>query len=101
MGQRYGRALAAFMGSAGTGGCKTAPDAVPNRMRCARQAVQAQLQRCELLVRIGQYDNARMQLREGAFKTLRLDLGYGQEMYRLVSQQVCAPSRLHARAAHA
>ena len=52
------------------------------------QAVQAQLQRCELLVRIGQYDNARMQLREGAFKTLRLDLGYGQEMYRLVSQQV-------------
>ncbi|KAI8466960.1 MAG: hypothetical protein J3K34DRAFT_47535 [Monoraphidium minutum] len=50
------------------------------------EAVQAQLQRCELLVKIGQYDNARMQLREGAFKTLRMDLGYGQEMYRLVSQ---------------
>lgn len=41
-------------------------------------------------MRIGQYDNARMQLREGAFKSLRMDLGYGQEMYRLVSQQVRA-----------
>ena len=52
------------------------------------QAVQAQLQRCELLVKINQYDNARMQLREGAFSKLRLDLGYGQEMYRLVSEKV-------------
>jgi hypothetical protein len=52
------------------------------------QAVQAQLQRCELLVKIGQFDGARMQLREGAFKSLRLDLGYGQEMYRLVPEKV-------------
>jgi len=54
------------------------------------ESVQAQLQRCQLLVKINQYDNARMQLREGAFKSLRMDLGYGQEMYRLVPEKVGA-----------
>lgn len=43
-----------------------------------------------LLVRIKQYDSARMQLREGAFKSLRMDLGYGVELTRLVSQKVRA-----------
>lgn len=48
------------------------------------QAAQAQLQRVALLARVGEYDNARLQLRDGAFKTLRLDLGYGQDAFKLV-----------------
>eukprot|EP00878_Enallax_costatus_P039043 GHUV01044559.1.p1 GENE.GHUV01044559.1~~GHUV01044559.1.p1 ORF type:complete len:235 (+),score=31.06 GHUV01044559.1:213-917(+) len=49
---------------------------------------QQQLQRIELLIKIGQYDNARMQLREGSFKNLRMDLAFGQEMYRVVKPEV-------------
>jgi hypothetical protein len=60
---------------------------------CALQAAQQQLRRIELLVKIQQYDTARLQLREGSFQTLRMDLGYGQEMYRVVSPTV---SVLHA-----
>jgi hypothetical protein len=56
------------------------------------EVAQAQLQRIQLLLKIsqeeGQYDSARMKLREGAFKTLRLDLGYAQELTRVVPQQV-------------
>lgn len=52
------------------------------------QGVQQQLQRIELLVKLEQYDEARMALREGSFKSLRMDLGYGQEMYRAVKPQV-------------
>jgi hypothetical protein len=52
------------------------------------QQASAQLQRFETLVRIGQWDSARLQLREGAFKQLRLDLGYGQEAFRLITPQV-------------
>lgn len=52
------------------------------------QDAQQQLQRIELLVKIGQYDNARMQLREGSFKSLRMDLAFGQEMYRIVKPEV-------------
>eukprot|EP00878_Enallax_costatus_P045602 GHUV01055024.1.p1 GENE.GHUV01055024.1~~GHUV01055024.1.p1 ORF type:complete len:153 (+),score=30.38 GHUV01055024.1:224-682(+) len=48
---------------------------------------QQQLQRIELLIKIGQYDNARMQLREGSFKNLRMDLAFGQEMYRVVKPE--------------
>ncbi|GBF99206.1 hypothetical protein Rsub_12465 [Raphidocelis subcapitata] len=55
------------------------------------EAAQAQLQRIELLLKIsedgGQYDSARLKLREGAFKTLRLDLGYAQELTRVVPQK--------------
>lgn len=29
-----------------------------------------------------------MQLREGSFKTMRMDLAYGQEMYRIVKPEV-------------
>jgi hypothetical protein len=50
------------------------------------EAAQAQLKRVELLARAGEYNNARLQLREGAFSKLRLDLAYGQEMYRLVPE---------------
>jgi hypothetical protein len=69
------------------------------------QGAQQQLQRIELLVKIQQYDNARMQLREGSFKSLRSDLRYEAE-YRgvepevrqplasWVSQPLCAVSRV-------
>jgi hypothetical protein len=78
-----------------------APPSAPPPAR--PQAVQAQLQRCELLVKIKQYDSARMQLREGAFKTLRMDLAYlGQEMDRLVTQQArgAPPAAAAAAAPH-
>lgn len=51
------------------------------------QGAQQQLQRVELLVKIQQYDNARMQLREGSFKSLRSDLRYESD-YRGVQQEV-------------
>lgn len=51
------------------------------------QAAEDQLQRIQLLVQLKQYDNARMQLREGAFKNLRGDLRY-EELYRGVAAQV-------------
>lgn len=49
--------------------------------------MQQQLQRIELLVKIQQYGNARMQLREGSFKSLRSDLRYESE-YRGVQPGV-------------
>lgn len=52
-----------------------------------QQGAQQQLQRIELLVKIQQYDNARMQLREGSFKSLRSDLRYEAE-YRGVEPEV-------------
>lgn len=51
------------------------------------QGAQQQLQRIELLVSIQQYDNARMQLRQGSFKSLRSDLRYESE-YRGVQPEV-------------
>jgi hypothetical protein len=51
------------------------------------QGMQQQLQRIELLVKIQQYGNARMQLREGSFKSLRSDLRYDSE-YRGVQPGV-------------
>eukprot|EP00882_Tetradesmus_deserticola_P023427 GHRQ01025493.1.p1 GENE.GHRQ01025493.1~~GHRQ01025493.1.p1 ORF type:complete len:205 (+),score=40.82 GHRQ01025493.1:554-1168(+) len=60
------------------------PAALSSRFTGALQ----QLQRIELLVKIDQYDNARMALRQGSFQSLRMDLGYGQEMYRVVTPQV-------------
>lgn len=51
------------------------------------QGAQQQLQRIELLVKIQQYDNARMQLRQGSFKSLRSDLRYESE-YRGVQPEV-------------
>lgn len=53
------------------------------------QGVQQQLQRIELLVKIQQYDTARMQLRQGSFKSLRSDLRYESE-YRGVQPEVRA-----------
>lgn len=44
--------------------------------------LQAAAQKATLLSKIGQYDSARMQLREGPMKSLRMDMAYGQEMYR-------------------
>ena len=41
---------------------------------CAAQMAAAQLGKVETLIGIGQYDSARMQLREGAASTIRLDL---------------------------
>jgi len=54
------------------------------------QGAQQQLQRIELLVKIQQYDNARMQLRQGSFKSLRSDLRYESE-YRGVEPEVGEP----------
>jgi hypothetical protein len=69
------------------------------------QGALQQLQRIELLVKIDQYDNARMALRQGSFQSLRMDLGYGQEMYRVVKPQVrgagSCPSTAAAAAAAA
>eukprot|EP00879_Flechtneria_rotunda_P014373 GHRR01015017.1.p1 GENE.GHRR01015017.1~~GHRR01015017.1.p1 ORF type:complete len:209 (+),score=62.14 GHRR01015017.1:150-776(+) len=57
--------------------------ALSSRLTAAVQ----QLQRIELLTKINQYDNARMLLRSGSFKTLRMDLGYGQEMYKVIQPE--------------
>ncbi|KAF6256027.1 hypothetical protein COO60DRAFT_1531399, partial [Scenedesmus sp. NREL 46B-D3] len=65
-------------------GSQAPPAALNSRFMGATQ----QLQRIELLVKINQYDNARMALRQGSFQSLRMDLGYGQEMYRVVKPQV-------------
>lgn len=65
-------------------GSQDPPAALSSRFTGALQ----QLQRIELLVKIDQYDNARMALRQGSFQSLRMDLGYGQEMYRVVKPQV-------------
>lgn len=51
------------------------------------QGAQQQLQRIELLVKIQQFDNARMALRQGSFKSLRSDLRYESE-YRGVQPEV-------------
>lgn len=58
-------------------------DALAARFTGAQQ----QLQRIELLVKIQQYDNARMQLRQGSFKSLRSDLRYESE-YRGVEPEL-------------
>lgn len=71
-----------------------------------QQGAQQQLQRIELLVKIQQYDNARMQLREGSFKSLRSDLRYeaeyrgvepevSQQLASWVSQRQCVAGRVH------
>ena len=49
--------------------------------------MRAQLSRVELLVKLGQYDEARLQLREGALSKVRMDLAYGQEVYTAITPQ--------------
>lgn len=53
----------------------------------ALQAVQDQLQRIRLLVQLGDFDNARLVMRNGAFSALRGDLRYESE-YRGVNAEV-------------
>lgn len=70
------------------------------------QAAEQQLSRVELLVKLEQHDEARLVLRQGAFSSLRMDLGYGQEVFRVLQPQVrgchCVasmqPCCMHARA---
>ena len=57
-------------------------------LQCALQGAREQLQRVELLAKLGQYDEARLQLRRGSFASLRLDLGYGSEAYRVIRDSV-------------
>ncbi len=44
------------------------------RSKVCTQAAAAQLAKVETLIGIGQYDSARLQLRQGAASTIRLDL---------------------------
>lgn len=61
-------------------------------LRQRLQSAQQQVQKIELLVKIEQYDSARLQLREGSMKSLRLDMAYGQEMYRCERCRLCRKS---------
>ncbi|KAF8064635.1 hypothetical protein HT031_003436 [Scenedesmus sp. PABB004] len=63
-------------------------EAVTGGLAARFAAAAEQLGRIELLARAGEYDNARLQLREGSFKSLRQDLAYGQELTRVVSPAV-------------
>ena len=52
------------------------------------QKVQEQLRRVALLTSIGEYDSARMELREGAASSLRKDLRAASEDFEAIKEQV-------------
>lgn len=59
------------------------------------QQIQQQLRRIGTLVGIGQYDSARIQLREGPTSGLRRTLRQTEEDFANVSDSVGAPQWLH------